>query len=119
VKLSFFLAAVASVVLCFGPTVATLGPNGSDRVSLLENQGWGVMITLAIPVLLAALPLAPLPARLKAAARVVSAALLLCFVALGVLTVGIFYVPSAALMIIAAVQDRAGWMLEQKTARRP
>ena len=79
VKLSFFLAIVASGVLCLAPTVSTLstpGPIGIRHVSLLESQGWSVTIPLAIPVLLAAWPLAPLPARLTAAARIVSAALL-------------------------------------------
>jgi len=97
VKLSLLLAIVASGVLCLAPTVATLstpGPIGTRHVNLLESQGWSVTIPLAIPILIAALPLAPLPERLDAAARVASATLLSCFVMLGLLSIGIFYAPS-------------------------
>ncbi len=107
VKLSFFLAIVASGGLCLAPTAATLstpGPIGTRHVNLLESQGWSVTIPLAIPILLAAFPLAPLPERLNAAARVVSGTLLSCFVMLGLPSIGIFYAPSAVVMIIAAVR---------------
>ncbi len=107
VKLSFSLAIIASGVLCLAPTGATLstpGPIGPRYVNLLESQGWSVTIPLAIPILLAALPLAPLPERLNAAARLVAATLLSCFVMLGLLSIGIFYAPSAVVMIIAAAR---------------
>lgn len=108
VKLSFSLAIVAFGLLCFGPTVATLGLSGAGRSSLLENQGSAVIIPLLIPVLLAALPLARLPAARKTTVCVVSAVLLSCFVVVGRLSIGMFYAPSAALMVIAAVRNRAG-----------
>jgi len=41
--------------------------------------------------------------------RIVSAVLLLCFVIIGGLSIGPFYTPSAALMLIAAVRNRADW----------
>ena len=107
VRLSVCLVIATSLVLCVAPIGATLGPSGIERHnSLMEAQGWGVTIPLAVPVLLAALPLAPLPVRLKAPACVVSALLLLCFVFLASPSIGMFYAPIAFLMIIAAMRLR-------------
>lgn len=106
VTLSVFLAIVASAVFCY-PRLWQRSDRPERGMRAFSRAKAGAS-RLAWPslILLAGLPLAPLPARLKAAARIVSAALLECFVVLGLLSVGILYSPSAAFLIIAAVRSR-------------
>ncbi len=102
-KMSCLLATLASIVLCVAPVVSTQDLTGAGSTSLLQSQGWTVLLPLGFPVLIAALPLARLPAAGKTATRVASAVLLSCFVLIGIASVGWFYAPSAVLMIIAAI----------------
>lgn len=83
---------------------STLDSNGaqtSTRVSLLSNEGPSVLITVAIPVLLVALPLlvrGPI-ARYRASVLIVS--LLGLLVMLGAMTIGLFFVPTLIAMILS------------------
>ena len=83
------------------------GPGGGETrsysVSLISSEGVWVLVVVAVPILIA-LAGALIPAR---AARIVSTALLWAFCVLGLLTIGIFFVPAAVLMTAAAaVGDR-------------
>jgi hypothetical protein len=72
------------------------------RVSLFEAQGWRVVLIAAIPVALAALTL---PFREGPAARVArggAAGLLTIFFVLGLISIGIFFIPAAVVMWVAA-----------------
>jgi len=119
---AFLLAVAASVVLLFAPlgtSVETTAPSrqGSSspeqplrsepevsHVSLLEEQGWSVALPLSIPVILAG---GGVVASAWRARRwlIVMSVLLGAFVLLGALSVGIFYLPAEAAMIVAAVKE--------------
>jgi hypothetical protein len=74
----------------------------TDRTSLVEAQGFRAILITAIPVALAALTL---PFRDGPSARVArggAAGLLTIFFVLGLITIGIFFVPAAAVMWVAA-----------------
>ncbi len=110
-KISFALTVVASTALLFLPlyssaTKRSLIPLHSTargsyylgHETLAGVNGPGVYLVLAIPVLMASLPLL---VRGRAV-RLVSALLLMGFVVVGLASVGLFYVPSAISMILAA-----------------
>jgi hypothetical protein len=103
-------------VLLFAPLgtqVETVSLSGSFRrpeptvthPSLLRIQGWSVALPLSIPVALAG---AGVVAAVRRARRsmIVIAALLGAFVMLGALSVGIFYLPAEASVIISATTKR-------------
>lgn len=124
---SLLLAAAASVFLlvvptasevsgnCFpavAPSAARSSPSTSvpgctesqeRRVSLLEHEGWRILPILAIPVLLAGVGAVATVSRFSRAAAALSALLLLAFVALGLISIGLFYVPAALVMLVAAL----------------
>ena len=103
--------ACASVLFLFAPlgmeeSASSSGATEQHRVSLLQMNGWRILIVLGIPVVFAAVPVI---FRRSAHARTlcVAAAVLLCtFCILGALSIGIYYAPSAALMIAAAATTR-------------
>jgi hypothetical protein len=121
--LSFALALVASLILLFVPTGTTsssfcsvapapTSPGGTPgsptctssetHPSLVDEQGWGVAIPLSIPVVVAGIPVAVTKTRARRPASIAATSLLLAFTILGAASVGIFYLPSAVAMIVAA-----------------
>lgn len=78
------------------------------RRTLLEVDGPGVLVPLLIPVILSALPLVRLASASRRCLAVISAVLLLGFVVVGVLSVGLFYAPSAMAMLVAAALSIVG-----------
>jgi hypothetical protein len=121
---SFVLALVASVILLVVPTGTSMSsvcsvrpapvPGGAQasptcisRVthpSLVDDQGWGVVVPLSIPVVVAGIPMALARTRAWRPAAITAACLLTAFAILGAASVGIFYLPSAVAMIVAASQ---------------
>ena len=101
----------ASVLFLFAPlgmeeSASSSGVTEQHRVSLLQMNGSRVVIVLAIPVVFAAVPVI---FRRSAHARTlcVAAAVLLCtYCVLGALSIGLYFAPSAGLMIAAAVTTR-------------
>ena len=75
-----------------GPEVCTTG-----RESLIEHEGSGAVAILAIPVLLAAVPVV-FPKR---AAAIAVAVVLSTVTLLGAASIGLFFLPAAALSWIA------------------
>jgi len=129
---SFALACVAAAFLALGPMMmvsegssqttsgrSTLGgsaspvPQTSDLRSqesrtLAEVQGWASVAIVAVPpVVVSAMPLLPRGRRTALVLRSAAAVLLWGWVVLGALSVGIFYLPSAILMLIAAILARS------------
>lgn len=121
------LALVASLVLLFAPTGTSVSAcsrtvNGSPNVrsqpvqqpcgtrvshpSLVQSQGWGVAIPLAVPVAIAAAGLAVQRTRLRRPGSIVAGILLSILVVLGAFSIGIFYLPAAVAMFLAADQRR-------------
>jgi hypothetical protein len=116
--LSFVSAVAASAYLAWAPTYVTQTSTveittGGQRVTastarrtLSEVNGPTVYVAVAIPMLLAALPLLfRRPGARRASVRA-SALLLLAFVLLGGFSIGMFYLPSAVAMGLAALDRR-------------
>jgi hypothetical protein len=108
------LAVATAIVLLVVPTgrqeSCFVGIGGetscsSRSTTLPESDGWDVLAVLAIPVVIAGAPLMLGSTRLRRPALVVSSVLLLAFAALGAASIGLFYLPAAAAMVIAAVLD--------------
>jgi hypothetical protein len=112
-----FLAVAGAVAVVFLPLAQSVsqeatvpGEEAADpvvtRTSLFEDQGWRVVFIAAIPVALAALTL---PFREGPAARVArggAAGLLTIFFVLGLISIGIFFIPAAVVMWVAAFVRR-------------
>ena len=103
------IVAVALAVLTgFGALLLPLGTRSSveangvertTRVSLWSNEGPSVLIVVAIPVVLVALPLIVRGATASYRSRVVTVALLAVLVVLGALSIGLFLIPTLITMI--------------------
>jgi asparagine N-glycosylation enzyme membrane subunit Stt3 len=97
----------ASIVFLFAPlgTQESSGSGPPESVSLFTMNGWSIVVVLGLPVLFA---LVPVLLRRSAHIRtlfVASAVLLTTFVFLGILSIGLYYLPSAGLMIAAAIRE--------------
>ncbi len=106
---AFLVAAVGALIAAFAPTgtlsESTGSSNGtftthSSSVSMFQVNGAWVLVVVAVPVLVALVPVLVH----HRAARIVSAVLLWIGCVLGMLSVGMFFVPAAILMTIAASQ---------------
>jgi hypothetical protein len=100
------LVAVAATVVVFVPlsTEVTSDSNGNETtaaVSLLQSMGPSVLLIVAIPIVIAALPLFS-RGRSWMVLSIVSAALLWTFAVLGLLSIGVFFIPGGILSLIAA-----------------
>lgn len=118
VMVAALLAAGASLLLLWLPVYATasnsysIGPNGVgssaasvSRATLLDVNGAGALVGLLVPLVLAAAPLlVPSAQPLRMATRL-SAAALVVFVVLAGFSIGLFYIPSAIAMVLAAGQQ--------------
>jgi len=97
----------ASVLFLFAPlgmeqSISSSGAQEQHRVSLLQMNGWRILVVLGAPVIFAAVPV-----LLRRSAHIrtlcIAAAVLLCtYCLLGALSIGLYYAPSAGLMIAAA-----------------
>lgn len=110
---SFSLALLASLVLLLASSSSS-SEEGSGRVgglavveehdeSLVGSEGWGVLLLVFIPVLVAASPLALMGSSHERTAQIAASVLLLLFGLLGAASVGLFYLPSVLVMALAAV----------------
>jgi hypothetical protein len=100
------LTAAVSVALMFLPLISTADSSGAtDRQSLVAQSGWGAVLGLAVPVLVAVAPLL-VPARHRRWATIVAATLLTLGALVSAASVGLFYLPSAALLVVSAVRTR-------------
>lgn len=112
------LAAGASLLLLLWPVYSTAsdsyssGPDGSGssaasvgRATLLDVNGPGALWGLLIPPALAVVPLLVPGAQRLRAATSVSAAALVVLVVLSGFSIGVFYIPSAVAMVVAAGQQ--------------
>jgi hypothetical protein len=109
--LPLLLAVVAAVALLVIPTareetVSSSPTGGTVRsgrsMTLLQSQGPHVLIPLAIPVVLAGIPLAFGWKRPRRLALTAAGLLLLIFVVLSLASIGVFYLPAAVAMLAAA-----------------
>lgn len=124
--ISAFVAAVVAVgIVAFAPlgttgegTVEEVVPPADESstapepvaerrsTSIVQKQGWGVVVRIGIPVVLvAAAPLFAPTGRSGRVLRFTSTILLFAGVVLGALSVGLFLLPAAVLMLIAAMRS--------------
>jgi hypothetical protein len=80
------------------------GESGTScsSTTLLESQGPGVIGILLVPVAIAALPVAAGRHKSARVLRAISATVLLGFALLGMLSIGLFYLPATLAMVAAA-----------------
>ncbi len=74
--------------------------------SLLGGESVWTRWLVLVPAAVGSLPLAFAHWRARQRARVIAAALLVCWCLLAIASVGVLYVPSAIAMIVAAVLGR-------------
>jgi len=130
-SLSFAYTLCASIVFLFAP-LGTSESSGSDHathvehVSLWQLNGWRILVLLGLPVLIAAIPVVRRRSPHLRTLLAASAVLLTTFVVLGILSIGIYYLPSAGLMIAAAFRERpvqrghaTGYRTEQASPPSP
>lgn len=116
---AFVAAAAAALVVAFAPLYegcsATAQASSTSIGSVSEHVSCGhetalqvngpwVLVIVAIPVLIALLPIA---LRFRRSSRIVSALVLWILCVLGALSIGVFFVPAAILMTIAAARSDA------------
>jgi hypothetical protein len=77
------------------------GAQRTTRVSLLSSEGPSLVVVLAIPVLLVALPLMLRNATWTYRSRVLIVVLLSILVVLGAMSIGLFFVPTLIAMIVS------------------
>jgi len=115
--LPLLLAGIAAVVLLVFPTgryeSGSAGPGGvsvqtTGSTTLVQSDGWGVLVPLSIPVVIAGVPLALSRTRWRRGALVAASVLLVIFVVLGAASVGLFYLPAAVATVAAAIVDARG-----------
>lgn len=123
---SLALAVIAAAYLLVVPTYAAesttimLGPAGPgapvstrSESTLLEAEGWSALVPVLIPVILSAAPLLLNGTRYAAPARLLAAVLLLGFVVIAGFSIGLFYLPNAVAMLLAAL-----WLIGSRLNER-
>jgi hypothetical protein len=106
---ALLLAVAGALVAAFAPTghvVESVGSPGgvimtrSYNVSIFQTEGSWVLVVVSVPVLVA---LVPVLVRHRSA-RIVSAVLLWTLCVVGMWSVGIFFIPAAIVMTVAAAR---------------
>ena len=102
---AFMAATLGALVAAFAPTYSGCAttPSGGEvcghETSFAVNGAW-VLVVVSVPVLVAFVPVLVR----RRPARIVSAVLLWIGCVLGALSVGMFFVPAAILMTVAATR---------------
>ena len=88
---------------------ASTGGSAVERVgtgTLIDANGFGVLLVLAIPVLTAVNAVLPWPATYRRGADILSAVVATAFSILGAMTVGMYFLPTSAALIGLAFWPR-------------
>lgn len=114
--LSVLAALLLLVVPAFGGTSVTVDSDGTQAertVTLLESEGPGILIPLAIPVLLTFVPLYPL-GDARRWVRLACTLLLGAFTLLAILSIGVFYLPA----LVCSIAATTSTMSEHRSTTR-
>lgn len=104
------IAVGVAFVTGFGAALMPLGTQTSTdsngavttkHISLLSNEGHSVLIIVAVPALLVGVPLLFRSAAASRRSRIAVAFVLGCLVMLGAMSIGLFFVPTLAVMIVS------------------
>jgi hypothetical protein len=98
----------ASILFLFAPLVTpdSVGTADPHRISLLAANGWRVGILLSLPVVFALVPVLRRRSAHIRTEQTAAALLLIVYMIGGITSIGLYYAPSAALMVAAAVRER-------------
>ena len=105
-RVAFALALVAAVVVAFGPMYTTCeessigGVSMCSRASGVDVNGWWILSVGSVPVVLTLIAVL-IPRR---GVLIASTVLLWIGCVLGLLSIGIFFVPAAIVLTIAAAR---------------
>jgi hypothetical protein len=104
-KASFVAALTAALLAVFGPTYTSCstdaGGSSCGSATGLSVNGWWILVVASVPVVLAVIPVLVH----RRGARITSAVLLWACCAVAALSIGLFFVPAAILMTIAAFRQ--------------
>lgn len=89
----------------YADTAGNVVVSPTAHTTLLENQGPGVLVLLAVPVVLTLVGWLS-PVRARRFASVVSTSLLGLGVALAMLSIGVFFVPALVCSIVAIARSQ-------------
>ncbi|HLH18713.1 MAG TPA: hypothetical protein VKX45_15950 [Bryobacteraceae bacterium] len=92
------LSTIATIILAVMPTGTSVEGGQVIHSTLIDVNGSWVVGLLGIPIMISAVPLM-IPTR---QALVAATALLWAFVVVGSFSVGLFYIPAAVAMLLAA-----------------
>ena len=96
--LAFALALAASLVLLVFPVYTGFRDGELQRATLIQVNGSGVLLPLSFPVLITLLPLV-----FRKLPVMVAAAVVMCgFAFISGFSIGMFYMPSAVMALLAA-----------------
>jgi len=100
--------ACASILFLFAPLVTPDSAGSADphRISLLAANGWRVAVLLSLPVAFALVPVLRRRSVHIRTVQTAAALLLIVYVIVGITSIGLYYAPSAGLMIAAAFRER-------------
>jgi hypothetical protein len=79
--------------------------SGVTRRSLLQDQGWGVVVPLSVPILISGIAWSLARTGFRRVAFISAAFLLFGFFVLTGFSIGLFYLPSAIAMFVAALAE--------------
>jgi hypothetical protein len=109
VTVAFVLAGAAFLALLVVPWgTRASSDGGEERTTLLQTEGRGIVLTLAVPVCLTgiALAVAPLRRKVRSVVWFTVATLLWIGVLGGMASIGVFFVPAALAMSVASGRAR-------------
>ncbi|GAA2097910.1 hypothetical protein [Actinomadura alba] len=87
------------------PGPVTVTTVRTERRNLVQQEGWAVAMVVSVPVVVCALPLL-MTGAVRRWAAAAATTLLWLFVLAGAASIGLFLLPSAILMTVAAVRLR-------------
>jgi len=94
-------AVLGALVEVFAPLYSTCGSGaGCGSATSLSVNGTWILVVVSVPVVLALIPVV----LRRRAVRTISAVLLWVGCVIGILSVGMLFIPAAVLMTIAAAQ---------------
>jgi hypothetical protein len=107
-SLSLAYTLCATIVFLFAPlgTREASEKAPAEHVSLWQLNGWRILVLLGLPVVFAAVPVIRRRSPHLRTLLAASAVLLTTYVLLGILPIGLYYAPSAGLMVAAAFRER-------------
>jgi hypothetical protein len=96
----------------YGQQRETVGSDGTrmfttSNATLAAVNGPHVYVIVGVPLLAALLTVLPWPAKFRRPADLIGAGIISAFVIVGLATVGVFFLPSAAALFGAAAAERS------------